>query len=224
MPLRWKIVYFDDVPDQIELLQDLLSDRFKIVGTHEVLHFEKYLETNPNLILLDVHMPVISGYELYDRIQNSPVYNGCPILFISGDISPENQLKSHQLGASDFLSRDLGVEEIAARLTNKIHLHQRSALKLTVANLELDLEMFCVHVDGKIVSLTLNELKILGVILRSYPKLCTRDSIIEKIWGDDSVKPSTVNAHMSVLNTKLKDWQYELKFKREHILVVDKNP
>ena len=221
--MRWRVVYFDDIPDQIECLQDVLVDQFDIRGTHDVLQFEKYLETNPHLILLDVHMPVMNGYELYAKIQNSPYYNGCPILFISGDVSPENQLKSHQLGASDFLTRDLGIDELAARLINKIQLHQRSALKLSIGNLDLDLEMFCVYIDGAMISLTLNELKILGVILRAYPQICTRDSVMEKIWGDDSVKPSTVNTHMSVLNNKLKDWQYELKFKRDHILVVEKD-
>lgn len=219
---RWKLVYFDDDKNQIEVLKEVLSDRFRLEGTHDPDRFEEFIQTNPDLILIDVHMPVVSGYELYCKIQNSPYYNGCPLMFISGDTSPENTLKSHQLGANDFLSRDLELSELGARIANKIKLYRKSALKISIDNLCLDLEMFCAYVDDQMISLTLNEIKILGVILRNFPKVYTRDAIISKIWGEELVKPGTVNAHLSVLNSKLKNWTYELKFKRDEVLVLKK--
>lgn len=219
---RWRVIYFDDQIDQIECLKDVLEDRFNLTGTTDLSKFEEFLETNPDLILLDVHMPGINGYELYYKIQDSSFYNDCPIMFISGDESSENELKSHLLGADDFLSRGLELSELSARLVNKIKLHRRNSLKISVENLTLDLEIFSVLLDGNKVPLTLNEFKILGVILRQFPKVCTKDLIIVKVWGDESIKPGNVNAHLSVLNSKLKNWVYEVKCKKDQILVVKK--
>lgn len=219
---RWKILYFDDDINLIEVLKENLSDRFNVTGTNDIASYERYLDSNPNLILIDVHMPQINGYELYYRIHKSSKYNGCPIMFISGDPSPENLLKSFQLGADDFLARDLELSEMSARLVNKIKHHRRTTLKITVFNLTLDLEMFCVYVNDEMISLTLNELKILGVILRSYPKICSRPILIEKVWGTEPVKPSTVNAHMSSLNSKLREWTHELRSKKDQIMVSPK--
>lgn len=143
-------------------------------------------------------------------------------MFISDDSNPESQIKSYLLGVDDFLLRDLELSELSARLVNKIKLHRRTALKITIGNLSLDLEKFCVFLDGEMVALSLNELRILGVILRSYPKVCTRNNVISKIWGSEPIKPSTINAHMSILNSKLKSWNYELKCKRDQLLVVKK--
>lgn len=220
---RWKLVYFDDDQNQIEVLKEVLADRFRLEGTHDLEKFEEYLETNPDLVLIDVHMPVVSGYELYYKIQQSAYYNGCPMMFISGDTSPENELKSHLLGANDFLSRELELSELAARIVNKIKLYKGTSLKFAVDNLSIDLEMFCAYVDDEMVSLTLNELKILSIILRHFPKVYSRDAIISKVWGDELIKPGTVNAHLSVLNSKLKNWTYELKFKKDQVLVVKKD-
>lgn len=220
---RWRVVYFDDDINQVESLSDYLSSRLSLTGTNDLASFERYLETNPDLILLDVHMPMMSGFELYEKIKSSPLYNGCPMMFISGDISPENKLKSYQLGAEDFIPRDLEESEFAARIINKIKNFRNSTLKITVANLTLDLEHFTVSVNDKAVPVTLNELKLLGAILRAYPKVCTRSMIIKKIWGEETIKPSTVNAHMSSLNSKLREWSYELKFKRDEIFVALKD-
>lgn len=219
---RWRIVYFDDQIDLIDCMKDVLADRFNLEGTTDLSQFETHLVTNPDLILIDVHMPVMSGYELYYKIQKSSFYNDCPIMFISGDVSPENELKSHMLGADDFLPRSLELSELSARLVNKIKLHRRNSLKITVENLSLDLELFCIFLNEQRISLTLNELKILGVILRLFPKTFTKEHLIEKIWGDEPIKPGNVNAHLSVLNSKLKDWPYEIKCKKDQILVVKK--
>lgn len=217
---RWRVVYFDDDINQVESLRDYLSSRLNISGTNDISSYERYLETNPDLILIDVHMPFVSGFSLYEKIKSSPHYNGCPLMFISGDISPENKLKSFQIGADDFIPRDLEESEFCARLINKIRSFRNTALKMTIDNLTLDLENFTVLVNDKVIAVTLNELKVLGVILRSYPKVCARTSLIKKIWGEEAIKPSTVNAHMSSLNSKLREWSYELKFKRDEILVV----
>jgi len=219
---RWRIVYFDDNECQIDVLKDTLQDRFNLIGTSVLSNFETYLKQNPDLILIDVHMPEIDGFELYELVKKSNHYNECPIVFISGDISNENQLRSHQLGADDFLTRDLELSELSARLVNKIKLHRRSALRITVDNLSLDLEMFCVYIDDKMISLTLNELKVLGVILRNFPKVCNRATILNQVWGSGPVKPTIVNSHMSTLNAKLRGWTYELKFKKDQVFAVKK--
>lgn len=223
--MKWTLLYFDDQLDNIEAMTELLSDKFHVIATQDVNSYSKLMdEHRPHAFLLDVHMPNMDGYTLYTKIQEHPHYNGCPIIFISGDQSIESRLKSHDMGAIDYISRELRVEELVVRLINKIKLHQLTALKLEVGNLSVDLETFKVVVDDEIVDLTLLEMRILGVLFRNYPESVTRAELIKKIWGDVVVKQGTVDTHITTLRPKLKNWDHTIKVREDNILIQLKKP
>ena len=75
-------------------------------------------------------MPIINGHVLYKSITENPFYNGCPIIFISGDQSDENKLRSYNKGEIDFLPRDLKVEVIVARIMNKVKMFVQMSTSL----------------------------------------------------------------------------------------------
>ena len=223
--MKWTLLYFDDQLDNIEAMTELLSDRFHVIATQDVNNYSKLMdEHRPHAFLLDVHMPQMDGYTLYTKIQEHSQYNGCPIIFISGDQSLESRLKSQDMGAIDYISRELRVEELVVRLINKIKLHQLTALKLEVGNLNVDLETFKVVVDDEIIDLTLLEMRILGVLFRNYPESVTRAELIKKIWGDEVVKQGTVDTHITTLRPKLKSWDHTIKVREDNILIQLRKP
>lgn len=222
--MKWTIVYFDDQVSNIEAMSELLSGKFDVIGCNIPTHYPQFVEKyRPHAYLLDVHMPQMDGYGLYDKLITHPLYNGCPIIFISGDLSDENRIRSHISGAIDFLPRNLKSEELMTRLMSKVRLHQQTALKLVLGNLMMDIEALKVYVDQKMIDLTLLEMRILGTILRSYPEALTRSALIKKIWGEENIKPGTINTHITNLKPKINAWNHTIRFKEERVLLEPKD-
>src|SRR5665648_219828 len=177
--MKWTLVYFDDQITNIEAFTDLLSDSFDVIGLCDATKYAEVLQKyHPHVILLDVHMPILDGHELYKKISEHPLYNGCPVIFISGDKSDENILKSFEGGAIDFLSRDLSVEEIVIRITNKVKFHLQMATSLELGNLNIDLATMKASIYGENIDLTLLELRLLANILRAHPNALSRMDLI----------------------------------------------
>lgn len=221
--MKWTLLYFDDQVQNIEAFRELLSEKFNVIGCNDATKFATMLEeNNPHTILLDVHMPIMDGHVLYKNITDHPLYNGCPIIFISGDQSDENKLRSYEKGGIDFLPRDLKIEEIAIRLVNKAKLFSQMSTSLELGNLTVDVKSMKSTISGKNVDLTLLELRMLNNILRSYPQALTRAELIQKVWGSDSVKIGTINTHLTNLKPKIEDWNHQIKVREESILVQKK--
>lgn len=221
--MKWNLLYFDDQIQNIEAFSDFLDDKFNVVGCSDVRSFPKMLEeNNPHALLLDVHMPVLDGHELYKKITEHPLYNGCPVLFISGDESDENKIKSLTGGGIDFIPRSVDTEEISLRLLNKINFFLKMSTLLSLGNLTIDARLMIGKINDTIIDLTLLELRMLSHILRAYPSFLSRSELINKIWGDDSVKPGTINTHLTNLKPKIESWDYQIKIRDDFVQAVKK--
>lgn len=222
--MKWTLLYFDDQIQNIEAFKEFLSEKFNVIGCNDATQFGSLLEeNNPHIILLDVHMPILDGHALYKSISEHPLYNGCPIIFISGDQSDENKLRSFEKGGIDFLPRDLKIEEIAIRLVNKAKLFSQISTSLELGNLTVDVKSMKSTIAGKNVDLTLLELRMLSNILRSYPQTLTRAELIQKVWGTNSVKVGTINTHLTNLKPKIECWNHQIKVREENIIVQKKD-
>lgn len=222
--MKWTLVYFDDQIQNIEVWKDLLEDNFNVIGCHDANSYQMVMKENhPHAFMLDVHMPVLDGHALYKKITEHPLYNGCPIFFISGDISDETKIRSYESGAVDFLSRDLPVEEIILRLSSKIKFYLQTSTVLELGNLRIDVQSLKTTIDDKTIDLTLLEMRLLGILLRSFPQTITRTEVIRKIWGDEVVKPGTINTHVANLRPKIEKWNHGIKIREDNILIQPKN-
>ena len=218
--MKWTLIYFDDQVLNIECFTELLSEKFHVFGCSDSTAFSEVLQHHhPHAILLDVHMPKMGGHELYRKIIDHPLYNKCPIIFISGDLSDENKLQSYREGGVDFLSRDLRPEEIIARIQNKIKFHLQMSTKLEVGNLKMDIEALKATINDRNIDLTLLELRMLSNILRAYPGSLTRQELISRVWGNQPVKPGTINTHLTNLKPKIEGWNFQIKVRDDSILV-----
>lgn len=218
--MKWTLIYFDDQIQNIECFSELLSEKFNVIGCHDATTFSEILQNNyPHAFLLDVHMPVIDGHTLYKKIIDHPLYNDCPIIFISGDQSDENKIRSYQEGGIDFLPRDINADEMIIRLENKIKFHLQMSTKLELGNLQMDVETLKATIKNNNIDLTLLELRMLSSILRAYPQNISRQELILKVWGTNSVKPGTVNTHLTNLKPKLVGWNFQIKVREDNIVI-----
>lgn len=221
--MKWTLVYFDDQIQNIEIWKELLSDEFEVVGCADARKYSAVMKDNhPHAFLLDVHMPVMDGHELYQKITEHPLYNGCPVFFISGDISDKTKIRAYESGAVDFLQRDLPIEEIVLRLTSKVRFYLQTSTVLELGNLRIDVQSLRTTINGSGVDLTLLEMRLLGILLRSFPQAISRGDVIRRIWGDELVKPGTINTHIANLRPKIEAWNHGIKIRDDQILIQPK--
>lgn len=141
-PEDYTILAVDDIATNIMLLKAVLSRaKYKIVtasGGFEAL--EKVAEVNPDLILLDIMMPDMDGYEVLKRLKADPAHEDIPVIFLTALHNPEDIVKGFKFGASDYISKPFNHEELITRVAHHIYLaaaqrtimQQRDELQATV--------------------------------------------------------------------------------------------
>jgi len=133
-----KILIIDDSVNNIELLSDILQDKYDILfATNGKKALQMAPKLLPDLILLDIVMPEMDGYQIIKRLKSDAETAHIPIIFISAKSTTEDMLKGFKLGAVDYIYKPFAVEEIKVRV--KTHIENQLLLKaLKFANQKLE--------------------------------------------------------------------------------------
>ena len=210
--MKSRIAYIDDNTDNLECIKLIFNDQFDVDTFHQPEKFiNGFNDVSPYAaIMVDIHMPTIDGFSLYEKIVEHTNYNGCPILFISGDESDAIRIKSFSLGAVDFLSRHMKPDEMMARVNSKIQFFKKLRSIVEFGNLKVNLTLLKTYIDQKELGLTFLEFKILWQLISGYPEILPKEQIIEHVWGTGKVLDATIYTHVSNLNGKLAKWDHEI--------------
>ena len=156
------------------------------------------LEKRPDLIFLDVMLPRIDGLTVCKKIKNA--YN-VPILMVSAKDDELDKIVGLELGADDYITKPFGVREVVARVKanlrkveatneseNNTHKNEdkkeeKKETLIKVGSLVLDLEKYEVHIDGKVINLTLREFEVLKFLAQQPGQVVTREALLERVWG-----------------------------------------
>ena len=133
------IMIVDDNPSNLKLLEDMLSQQGYGVCSFPLgrLALASAMKNLPSLILLDVNMPEMNGYEVCEQLKSSPQLADIPVIFLSALTEVEDKVKAFRSGAVDYISKPFQVEEVRARVETHLKLHSlQQALKLQNEYLE----------------------------------------------------------------------------------------
>lgn len=175
-------------------------------------------------ILIDIHLPDGSGYSLLEqlRAQAKPMP---PVLFFTEDQSNDTRLLGLRMGASDFLLKSMGMDEIGLRIRNSVD-NRRSARVLRRGNMSVSLENFRCEFDttpnpsdSENHDLTKIELLILFSIL-GEGDAPSRQDLEYTLWPDTVTVSNTLNSHISNLNKKLCRWDHVVRVSRTGLVQV----
>jgi DNA-binding response OmpR family regulator len=165
-----------------------------------------------NLIILDINLPLINGYDLCKEIRKTN--NNIPIIMLTAFGTPENKISGFETGADDYVVKPFDFRELLARINvflRRTESGDSSSGKIQLADLEMDMKTKTVTRSGKRIDLTAKESLLLETFLRNRHKLLTRDFIIEKVWGID-FDPNTniIDVYVNYLRKKI-DRDFEPK-------------
>ncbi len=212
MPTKKKIFVVDDEKDIQEILKVNLSLQNLDVATfssgEEALAALK--NGLPDLILLDVMMDGMDGFEFCKTLRANDAYRDIPIIFLSARTEEFDRVLGLELGGDDYIPKPFSVKEVSARVkavlrrTDTRTARMLNEKKLAYKGVELFPEKYSLKIDGKSVKLTKTEFEILFLFLKHPEKIFTRDNIIDSIRGDDVyVIDRTIDVHIMNLRKKL---------------------
>lgn len=160
-----------------------------------------------DLVLLDVMMEGISGFQMAQMMKKNPESAKIPIIFITAKDTEEDTLKGFELGADDYIAKPFSVREVVSRVNavlRRVGSASSDPSRLSYKTLTLDMNGKKAIVDGNDAELTKTEFEVLRILFSDIGHVFTRDEILGKVWPDDVVVLGrTVDVNITRLRKKL---------------------
>ncbi len=161
------------------------------------------LKEEPNLILLDINLPIFDGYYICREIRKS---SDVPIIVVTSRDNEMDELMSMNLGADDFITKPYNTQILLARIESILRRIHGSNLQDTLVynDLKLNLSNGSVIYNGRTAELTKNELKILSCLIKNKGKIVSRDDLMDFMWNADVfVDDNNLSVNVTRLRRKL---------------------
>ena len=199
------------IAEDEQAINDLICKNLKLLGHRTAQAFDGaqaiqlIAEENFDLVLLDVMMPQMSGFEVKAKLPND-----LPVIFVTAKNSVSDQLTGLNLGADDYIVKPFDVLVLIARVENVLRRTKKNSTIFEIKDCTIDLAKRIVLKDGKEVVLTLQEFNLLEALVLNRNFALSREKLLQLAWGYDYMGDSrTVDVHVQKLRKKL-DLQKEI--------------
>jgi len=207
--VRDRIVLIEDEKDIVELVRyNFRKEGFEVSAFTSGREGLEYLRRNPaDLVLLDIMLPDLDGFEICKRLRGENRSKSLPVIFLTAKGEEIDRVLGLELGADDYVVKPFSPRELVARVKAVLRRQARPAEKPEVveaADLRLDARTLEVTVRGQAVELSTLEFKLLH-FLASHPRhVFSRERLLDEVWGRDRfVTPRTVDVHIRRLREKI---------------------
>lgn len=164
------------------------------------------MSQNPNLILLDINLPVFDGYYICREIRKE---SKVPIIIVTSRDSEMDELMSMNLGADDFVTKPYNTQILLARINSvlkRAYGDIKASDVLTYRDLKLNLSEGSIEANDKTLELSKNELKILSYLMKNKGNIISRDKLMNYMWNSDVfVDDNTLSVNVNRLRKKLEE-------------------
>ncbi len=203
------VLVIDDEPELIKLLDYNLTKAgyLAISAKDGVSGLEMARKHAPNLIILDVMMPRLDGWEVCKKLRAEPATASTPLLMLTSKADEGDRVLGLELGADDYVTKPFGVRELLARvkaLLRRAEATPERSEVLQASALVIDSGKRSVMAGGKKVELTTTEFNLLRALAEKRGRVLSREDLISTARGDEaSVIDRTVDVHVAALRRKL---------------------
>jgi len=204
-----RVLTIEDEPEMQVILRDNLEyEGFEVLSAatgEEGLQLA--MAKQPDLILLDLLLPRMSGYEVCRRLRTE--HFTMPIIMLTARNAELDRVAGLEMGADDYLVKPFSTRELVARVRAVLRRAyetevERAPQVYDKGRLKLDLDTYEVFVDGQSVDLSLREFELLRFFVRSPNRVYDRLQLLDLVWGQDThVEPRTVDVHIRRLRKRI---------------------
>ncbi|ETT80885.1 response regulator transcription factor [Viridibacillus sp. FSL R5-0477] len=184
---------------------ELKHEQFGVtVCSNGRIGLETALEQEFDVILLDVMLPELNGIEVCRRIR---AISDVPIILITARDAVIDRVAGLDAGADDYIVKPFAIEELLARIRSILRRYtsiESTGQQLVFKNITIDSPAYTAYVNEEILSLTKTEFDLLSLLIENKNRVCTRDQILEQVWGYQSdVETNVVDVYIRHLRSKL---------------------
>ncbi len=207
---HYKVLLVDDDPDIIELLQyNLTKEGYEVAsaenGKEAITKAQKF---NPDIILLDVMMPVMDGIAACRHLRELPEFRETYILFLTARAEEFSEVAAFEAGADDFITKPIKPRALLSRLAAYVRRGTQNTADqnpiIQVGNIKIDRTSFSVFKDDVRVTLPKKEFELLAFLASTPDKVYNREELLNNIWGTDVyVIARTVDVHIRKVREKI---------------------
>lgn len=211
-----KILVVDDEDHIVELISyNLINSGYKVITANNGIDAVKLAkEENPRLMLLDLMIPGLDGYDVCKAIRSDNNTKDISVIMLTAKGEELDKILGLELGADDYMTKPFSIRELLARI--KAVLRRTKSLGgseeiFKTNGILINFDRREVLISDKKIDLTLKEFELLEILVKNRGKILTRETLLDKIWGYEYVgETRTVDVH--------------IRYLRKKIEVDDKNP
>ena len=204
-----KVLVVDDDPDIVEILKyNLKNSGYSVKsagnGVEAIKKAKKFI---PDIILMDVMMPEMSGIEACEEIKNIDQLSQAIIIFLSARSEDYTQISAYDAGADDYISKPVKPKILLKKISNiakKINSEKSDPKTIDLGSIKINKEEYTVIKDKKEILLPRKEFELLFLLATKPEKVFTREEIMNKVWGTQViVGDRTIDVHVRKLREKI---------------------
>ena len=199
-----RILVVEDEPALLRGLQDnLKAELYEVITASDgETGLRLARETKPDLIVLDLMLPKVSGYEICQKLRLEGVLT--PILILTARGEESDRVLGLDLGADDYVTKPFSVRELMARVRALLRRAQPSTGELRFADVAIDFQSYAATKAGKTIEMTRKEFGILKYLSSRAGVVVSRDELLNEVWGYDAFPTTrTVDNHIAGIRAKL---------------------
>jgi len=205
-----KVLIVDDDKNIVKLLLMYLSESgYEVFSANDGSEaMDRFHQVNPDLVLLDVMMPIINGWEVLNLIRNEST---TPVITLTSRDMIEDKIKGFKLGADDYIIKPFEPQEVLVRVEARMNHGKVEIVKtekergvVAIGNLRIDLNRYEVMKDANVIALKPKEVQLLYFLMQNHNIVFSRDQLLEKVWDYDFlIDTRTVDVHIKRLRQML---------------------
>ena len=205
-----RVVVVEDEQDVAELIRyNLAKEGYDVVlVANGAEALRRAREIKPEVILLDIMVPQLNGWEVCRRLKQDPETRAIPVIMVTGRVEEGDKVLGFEMGADDYVTKPFSPRELVARIRAVARRGKNAEAAdrkhhLKAGDLEIDRHRFEVTMKGQRVELTPKEFELLAALAGTPGRVFGRQELLDMVWGEDGfVEPRTVDVHVARLRAK----------------------
>lgn len=209
--MKTKILLVDDERDIVEFLRyNLEQEDFIVIAAYDGSEALEKMEENPDLVVLDVMMPKLNGFEVCAKIRQNKKYENIPVIFLTAKGGESDEIKGLELGAVDYIQKPISPKKLVARVKSSLRRYDGkkddgdALQEIEIGPLKIDKKKYVVFIDGEQCVFPRKEFELLFFLACNPGRVFNRETLLKEVWGADVfVVDRTVDVHIRKIREKL---------------------